>query len=142
MEDDGTAPARRRRGDDRRDLDAGRDDRSLGNPADRVVAPDDLAVGLLAEAQLLRGLPADVRPEVLEDRALAERPEDRELQRLRDEREAEHEVEDVRLGEQPRELAPLPALAANEAALEVERAVCLGVERVAVEDDEARVDAA
>ncbi len=66
----------------------------------------------------------------------------RELDRARHEREAEDEVEDVGLREQLRERAPLGRLAAREAARAVERDVGLGVERVALEDDEPRVDAA
>ena len=68
--------------------------------------------------------------------------EDRELHRLRDEREAEVEVEDVGAGEEPRERRPLRRLLADEAAAPLERPVGLGVERVAVEDDELRVDPA
>ena len=73
---------------------------------------------------------------------LREQPQGRELQRLRHEREAEDEVEDVRLREQPRERAPLGRLAAREAAGAVERDVGFGVQRVALEDDEPCVDAA
>ena len=62
---------------------------------------DDLGAGLLAEGQLGRRLAADVRAQVVEDRLLAERPQDRELERLRDERETEVEVEDVRARQQP-----------------------------------------
>ena len=68
--------------------------------------------------------------------------QDRELQRLRHEREAEDEVEDVRLRQQAGEGSPLGRLAAGEAAGAVERDVGLGVEGVALEHDEPRVDAA
>jgi hypothetical protein len=75
-------------------------------------------------------------------RALAERAEDGELERLRDERQPEREVEEVGRREQLCERLPLRELAPHEAALEVERAIGLGVERVPVEDDELRVDPA
>ena len=51
-------------------------------------------------------------------------------------------MEDVGLRQQPREGAPLRRLAAGEAAGAVERDVGLGMECVALEDDEPRVDAA
>ena len=73
---------------------------------------------------------------------LAERTEDRELRRLRDEREAEVEVEDVGAGQEPRECRPLRRLSAREAAPALERPVGLGVEGVAIEDDELRVHTA
>ena len=51
-------------------------------------------------------------------------------------------MEDVGLRQQPREGTPLGRLAAGEAAGAVERDVGLGMQRVALEDDEPRVDAA
>ena len=140
---DHRAPAagrrRRRHG---RQVDPGRDHRRLRHPADRVVAADDLGARLLAVRELLRRLAADVRAEVVHHRPLAEGAEDRELERLRDERQPEGEVEQVGRGEQLREGLPLCELPPDEAALEVERPVGLGVERVPVEDDELRVDTA
>src|SRR5206468_5667202 len=65
-----------------------------------------------------------------------------ELDGLRDEREAEVEMEDVRARKQPCESRPLRELPADEAATTLERPVGLGVELVAVEDDQLRVDAA
>jgi hypothetical protein len=73
-------------------------------------------------------------------RALAERAEDRVLERLRDERQPEHEVEDVGARQELGERAPLPQLPEREAAREVERAVGLGVQGIAVEHDERGVD--
>ncbi len=141
--DDHGAPAagggrRRHRGQ----VDPRRDHGRLRHPADRVVAADDLGARLLAVPELLRRLSTDVRAEVVHHRALAERTEDRELERLRNERQPEREVEEVGRGEQLRERLPLRELPPDEAALEVERAVGLGVERVPVEDDELRVDPA
>ena len=124
-------------------VDPRRDHHRLRHPADRVVAADDLGVGLLPVRQLLRRLAADVRAEIVEDRPLPERAQDRELQRLRDERETEDEVEDVGLWHQ---LAPARATGGpgdgRRPSFEVQRAVGLGVEGVAVEDDEPRVDPA
>ncbi len=119
----------------------GRDELGLGDPADRVVRAHDLCARLLSERELLRRLPADVGAEVVHHRLLPEGLQDRELERARDERQPEVEVEDVRLGKQPQKRAPLRRLAAEEAAAALERLVGLGVERVAVEDDELRVDA-
>ena len=69
--------------------------------------------------------------------------EECELDGLRDEGESEGEVEDVGPREQARERAPLGDLAAGEAAVRAGRAlVGLGVEAVALEDEEPRVDAA
>ena len=78
----------------------------------------------------------------MHDRLLPGEAQQRELQRAWDEREAEDEVEDVGLRREAREGAPLGRLAAHEAARAVERDVGLGVEGVALEDDESRVDAA
>ena len=47
-------------------------------------------------------LAADVGPEVVEHRLLARAPEDRKLERLRDERQTEVEVEDIRARQEPR----------------------------------------
>ena len=91
-------------------------------------------------ASSLGRLAADVGAEVVEDGLLASRVQDRELQRLRHERQAEVEVEDVGAREQARERAPLRELLAREAAAAVERPVRLRVPQLAVEDDEPRVD--
>ena len=63
-----------------RHVDPGWDHLGLRNPANRVVRADDLGAGLLAERELLRRLPADVRTEVVHDGLLAQSPEDRELE--------------------------------------------------------------
>ena len=78
----------------------------------------------------------------MHDGHLPQRAQQRELERLRHEREPEVEVEDVGPREEPRERAPLLELAAREGAVPVEARVGLGVEPVALEDDEPRVDAA
>ena len=122
-------------------VDARRDDLGVRHPADRVVGADDPGVGLARPGELGGRLAADVRAEEVEDRALPLRPQERELQGLRHEREPEVEVEDVGVAEQPRERAPLGQLLPGEPAVPVERLVRLGVELVALEDDEPRVDA-
>ena len=127
-------------GVDRGEVDARGDHGRLGHPADRVVAADDLGARLLPVGELLGRLPADVRAEVVHHRALAERAQDRELQRLRDERQPEREVEEVGAREKLGERLPLRELAPDEPPFEVERPVGLRVQRVAVEDDELRVD--
>ena len=90
----------------------------LGHPPDRVEAPDDLGPRLLAVGELLRRLAADVRAEVVHHRFLRASAEDRELQRLRHEREPEGEVEHVRLRQEARERAPLPRLPPEQAPCE------------------------
>ena len=142
VDDDRPPPSGRRRRGDGGEVDPRRDHGRLGHPADRVVAADDLRAGLLPVGELLGRLAADVRAEVVHHRLLAERAQDRELEGLRDERQPEREVEQVGAGEQLRERLPLRELAPHEPALEVERPVGLGVQRVAVEDDELRVDPA
>ena len=142
VDDDGAAPFRRRSGADRGEIDARRDHCRLRHPTDRVVAPDDLGTGLLPVRELGGGLASDVGAEVVHHRPLAERAEDRELERLGDERQPEREVEQVGAGKQFRECPPLRGLAAELRAVELERAVRLGVHRVAVEDDERGIDAA
>src|SRR5581483_7303424 len=117
-------------------------DVSVGHPAHGVVGADDLRAGAPAVRQLLRRLAADVRAEEVVDALLAERAEDRELERLRDERQPEVEVKDVGAREQLRKRTPLLQLTCGEAAAELERPVRLRMEPVAVEDDELRVDAA
>src|SRR5207248_2917116 len=101
-------------------VDAGRHNLGLGDPARRVVGADDLGVGAAGVSELLRGLAADVRAEEVVDGLRPGRAQDRELQRLRDEREAEVEVEDVRAGGKTGERAPLDGLAAHEPAWPVE----------------------
>ena len=136
VQDHGPRAVGRRRGGDPRDIDPGREHLRLGHPADRVVAADDLGAGLLAVRELLRGLAANVRAEVVHDGLLPEQSQRRKLHRARHEREAEDEMEDVGLREQIRERTPLGRLAAREAAGTVERDVRLGVQRVALEHDE------
>ena len=114
----------------------------LRHPADRVVAADDLGAGLLPEGEVLGGLPADVGAEVVHHRRLPERAQERELERLGDERQPEDEVEQVGARDQLGERAPLGGLTPDEPAVELERAVGLRVELVAVEDDERRLDPA
>src|SRR5258708_30021537 len=92
--------------------------------------------------ELLDRLAANVRAEVLVDALLAERVQDSELHRLRHERDARIEVEDVVAGQQLQERAPLRQLLAREPALPVERDVRLRMERVAVEDEQIGLDAA
>ena len=90
-----------------------------------------------AIAAILQTLPSD--PSVLTP---PRQPEEGELERARDERETEDEMEDVGLREELRKRAPLGRLAANEASRAPEGDVGLRVERVALEDHEPRVDAA
>src|SRR5207247_9025205 len=65
---------------------------------------------LAAVCKLGRRAAADVRPQEVVDRLLAERAQDRELQRLRHERQSEVEVEDVGAREQLGERGPLREL--------------------------------
>src|SRR5213076_2826701 len=69
---------------------------------------------LLAVFELFRALAADVVAEKVHYRPLACRAQDRQVERLRDERLAEVEVEDVGPGEVAREGAPLHGLLAYE----------------------------
>ena len=78
----------------------------------------------------------------MHDRPLAERAQERELHRLRQQCQAEVEVEDVGLRREPRERPPLRRLLPHETAAALEVDVRFRVQRVAVEDDELRVDAA
>ena len=62
---------------DRRELaevEPGRDDARLGDPAERGVGADDLGACALAVRELARALAADVRAEVVEDALLARAP--------------------------------------------------------------------
>ena len=142
MEDDRSCPVARRCRLDAGDVDPGRDHLRLRHPAGRVVAADDLGAGLLPVRELHGGLAADVGAEVVHDGLLVREAERRELERARQEGEPEDEVEDVGLREQAGERAPLDRLAPDEAARAVQVDVGLGVERVALEDDEPRVDPA
>ena len=124
---------------------------------DRTVSVLDLGCGTGQLALPLAGyagevLGMDPEPEMLEvaetiarergiTNVLWRRGGSNDLERLRDERETEREVEQVGARQELGEHLPLRQLAADEPALELERAVGLGVERVAVEDDERRVDA-
>ena len=142
VHDDRPPAPGRPRGCDRPQVDTRRDHVRLRHPADRVVAADDLGAGLLPEGEVLGGLPADVGAEVVHHRRLPERAQERELERLRDERQPEDEVEQVGARDQLGERAPLGGLTPDEPAVELERAVGLRVELVAVEDDERRLDPA
>src|SRR6185312_74222 len=142
MDDDGAFPILRGTRRDRRQVHCGQYYSRLWDPAGGVPAADDLRARFLARLELLGCLPADVRAEVVHHGLLPERPEDRVLHRLRDEGEPEHEVEDVDAWQERRERAPLLGLPPEKARAEVERAVGLGVERVAVEHDERGVDPA
>src|SRR5204862_4229082 len=89
-----------------------------------------LHVGAAAVVQLLRRLAADVRADEVEDGFLSRRPEDRELDTLRHERQPEVEVEDVGGREQPRERAKLRGLAPpGRPARQLQVLVCLRVLR-------------
>jgi hypothetical protein len=141
VDDDGAPPGRRRRRGDRREVDARRDHRGVRDPADRVVAADDLGVRLPPVRELLARLPTDVGAEVVHHRSCPEGAQDRELERLWDERQPECEVEEIGARQELREHLPLGELTTDEPSVELERPVGLGVQRVAVEDHERRVDA-
>src|SRR5439155_2110655 len=85
---------------------------------------------------------ADVGAEEVHHRSLAEGAQERELHGLRQQRQAEVEVEDVRPRGEPCEGPPLRRLLTEESATALQVDVRLRVEGVAVEDDELRVDAA
>ena len=78
----------------------------------------------------------------MHDRAFAERAQQRELHRLRQQRQAEVEVEDVRRPREVREGSQLRRLLAGEPTRPLEVDVGFRVQPVAVEDDELRFDAA
>ena len=111
---------RGRLGLDPAQVDPRRDHLRLGHPADGVVGADDLGIRLLARRELLGRLAADVGAEVVHDGLLAGQAEQRELERLRHEREAEVEVEDVGARQELGERAPLAELAADDAGREIE----------------------
>ena len=142
MDDQRPLAIRRRHGREAAEVDPDRDDVGLRHPARRVVGADDLGAGPLPVGELLRRLAADVGAEVVVERLLPERAQDRELERLRDERQPEVEVEDVELRQQLGERPPLHELAPDEVLGPVERPVGFRVELVALEDDELGVDAA
>ena len=110
VDDQRPLAVRGRRRLDPRQVDPRRDHLRLGHPADRVVGAHDLGVRLAAVGELLGSLAADVRAEVVHHRLLPRGAEERELERLGDERQPEDEVEDVRAREQARERGPLPRL--------------------------------
>src|SRR5205085_761714 len=85
---------------------------------------------------------ADVRAEEVHHRPLPQGAQKGELHQLRYERQPEVEMEDVRLTGEARERPPLRQLAACEPAAARQVDVGLGMEAVAVEDNEAGVDAA
>ena len=76
----------------------------------------------------------------MEDALLAQRAQERELQRLRDQRQPEVEVEDVGLRRELREGRELLREPLRQRPVPVERDVGLGVQRAALEDDEPCVD--
>ena len=117
-----------------------RDHVSLGHPARRVVGADDLRVGALAECERFARLAADVRSEIVEDALLPQRAQERELDRLRDQRQAEVEVEDVGLRGEAGEGGELLCELHRQRPAPVERPVGLVVQLPALEDDEPRVD--
>ena len=77
----------------------------------------------------------------MEDALLAQQPQERELERLRDQRQAEVEVEDVGLRREPRERGELLREPLRQRPVPVERPVGLRVQAPALEDDEPCVDA-
>src|SRR5206468_6071492 len=110
----------------------------------RGVGTDDTRVRLQAVHELLLGPLADVGAEEVEERLAARGFQDRELEALRDERQTEVEVEDVRLRQELRERSPLDDLLAQQTlarALQVPVGL-VGAERLRVEDDEPSVDTA
>src|SRR5438132_10268956 len=78
----------------------------------------------------------------MQHRLLAERAQQRKLDRLREERQAEIEVEDVRARREPRERTRLRELPPEQPTGAAEVDVGLRMEFVAVEDDELCVHAA
>jgi hypothetical protein len=141
VDDQRTRPVIGRRGVDRHQIDARRDHLGLRNPADRVVAADDLGVGLSPLDELGRLLAADVGAEPVHHGFLPERPQERELDRLGHEGEPEDEVEHVRARKQPRERAPLRRLPPEEATVPLERPIRFRMKAIALEHDEPGVDA-
>jgi hypothetical protein len=126
---------------DRREVDSGRHDLGLRDPAGSVVGADDLSVGQAAVGELVGGLSADVRADEVEDGLLAGRFQDRELDPLRNERQTEVEVEDVGARQQLCERTKLHCLPAPRGSgRQLEVLVGLRVGRLGVEDDEPRVD--
>ncbi len=125
-------------------VEAGRDDLRVGDPAGGRIRADEAAVEPLPVLELLRPLAADVVAQEVHHGLPAGRAHDRHLQRLRHERLAEVEVEDVRLGEVAREGAPLDGLpseqarAAGQAQVDV---VLVGSPLLGPEDEQARVHA-
>src|SRR5436190_885432 len=95
-------------------VDAGRNHLGVGNPAHGVVGAHELGAGASAVGELLRALAADVRAEEVVDGLLPGRAQDRELERLRHEREPEVEMEDVSPRQQPGEGPPLNELPLEE----------------------------
>ena len=76
----------------------------------------------------------------MEDALLPQRMKQRELNRLRQQRQSEVEVEDVGAGREARERGELLRELHGQRAAPVERPVGLVVELPALEDDEPRVD--
>ncbi len=128
-----------------RQVDPRRQDlRVVGDEAKRGEGADDARVRFQPVHELLLRALADVGAQEVEERLAPSRPEDRELQLLRDEREPEIEVEDVRLRQQLGERSPLDGLLAEQARPRPVQ-VPVGLvraERLRVEDDETRVDPA
>jgi hypothetical protein len=129
------------RGLDRAQVDARGDHLRVRHPADRVVAPDDACARAPRPRKLRRRLAANIRAEEVHHRPLAERAQQRELNRLGQQREAEIEMEEVRVRRESCERAGLRQLLPEQPAGATEIEIGLRVELVAVEDDEPRVDA-
>src|SRR5579862_2584403 len=142
MQDDRVLMGLRGRRLDRGEVDAGRDDVRVRHPPDRVVRADHDRARSTCPLQVLGRPPADVRAEEVHHAPLPHRLEQRELELLGNERQAEVEVEDVGPGREPCERAPLRRLPAEQPAAALQVDVRLGMQAVAVEDDELRVDAA
>src|SRR5438874_8053433 len=129
-------------GVDRAEVDARWHDVGFRDPADSVVGTDDLGIGQTTVGELLRGLPADVRADEMEDRFPARRFQDRELRALWHQCQPEVEVKDVGTREQPRERAKLRGLAPpGRPARQPQVLVCLRVLQAGVEDNEPRIHA-
>ena len=122
-------------------VEARRDDVCLGHPARRIVGADDLGVRAFAEGELVARLAADVRSQIVKDALLPQRPQEWELNRLRDQRQPEVEVEDVGLRSESGECGELLRELHRQRPAAIERPVGLVVQLPALEDDEPCVDA-
>ena len=77
----------------------------------------------------------------MHDRPLPQQRQQRELEPLRQERQTEVEMEDVRLRREARERAPLRHLLSEQPTVPLEVDIGLGMQAVPVEHDEPGVDA-